>query len=97
MVNNKKVKKKRKVEKWKTQQERINEVNTIKSKLQNLGLSNQIDGIKEFYQVCQDYIDNDHAWTGKIKLNGFKRIIQCSLSRRQTTSCNINLKYDENV
>lgn len=97
MVNNKKVKKKRKVEKWKTQSERINEVNTIKNKLQKLGLSDQVAGIKDFFDICQQYIEEDHAWNGKIKLNGYKRILQGSLARRKSTACSINLKYDENI
>ena len=89
--------KKDKQEKFKDKNDRFNEVNEIKDKLQGLGLSPEIEGIKEFYKYCEDYIEKDIPWSGKIKLLGTKRILEAILPRRKLTKVSVNLKYDESV
>ena len=94
MTNKKKNKDKNK---FKTKEDRVNEVNEIKDKLQNLGLSHKIEGIEQFYKYCDDYIEKDIPWSGKIKLTGTKRILEAILPRRKLTKLAISLKYDESV
>ena len=55
----KKKDKKEKKDKFKSKEEKIIEINLAKDKLQNLGLSTEIQGISEFYEICNDYINKD--------------------------------------
>ena len=66
----KKKNKKEKVDKFKTKEERQNQVSEIKDKLQGLGLSKEMNGIDEFYKYCDIYIEEGIPWSGKIKLFG---------------------------
>ena len=89
--------KKDKSDKFKSKEEKIIEINVAKDKLQNLGLSTEIEGIRQFYQICDDYINKDFPWSGEIKLNGTKRILQSILPNKKINKISLNLKYDENV
>lgn len=91
-----KVKKKQKVT-IKTLEERQNEINTIKNKLSSLGLSEEFKSIKLFYKECEKYVENGYGWSGKIKLNGLKRVLEYRLTTRKNLECSITLKYDETV
>ena len=90
-------KKKEKKENLKTIEERISEIIEIKKKLSEIGLTDQIEGIKEFYKYCNDFVKYNYSWTGKIKLYGTKRILEATLPRTKNIKCMINLKYDENI
>ena len=94
---NKKKDKKEKKDKFKSKEEKIIEINVAKDKLQNLGLSTEIQGISEFYEICNDYINKDFSWSGEIKLNGTKRILQAILPNKKINKVSLNLKYDENI
>ena len=98
MTNKKKRgKKKNKEKKYKSKDDRIKQIDLIKSKLSGLGLSNQFDGIKKLYKECDLYVETGNSWNGLIKLNGLKRIMDVILTNRKDGECSIILKYDENV
>jgi hypothetical protein len=84
-------------DKIKNRDERFKEVMIIRDKLTNLGLSSEIEGIKDFYEKCREYVNSGYSWSGKIKLLGTKRILQGNLTLRKNIECSINLKYDESV
>jgi hypothetical protein len=84
-------------DKLKTREERFSEVMKMREKLTNLGLSSEIEGIREFYDQCKEYVNQGYSWTGKIKLLGIKRILHANLTIRKNIECSINLKYDNNV
>lgn len=92
-MSNKKVREK----KLKTKEERMSEINPIKAKLDELGLSLEFEGIKQFHQIINEYVENGISWSGVIKLNGLKRVLEASLPMRHHVKCTVNLKYDENV
>lgn len=81
----------------KSKEERVLQVLDIRKKLNNLGLSNQIDGINEFNNICKDYVNLGYSWSGKIKLHGTKRILCGRLPMKKNIDCFIELKYDKNV
>ena len=72
-------------------------VEVAKKKIENLGLSSEVEGIKQFYNVCNDYIKSGEHYSGKIKLNGFKRILEYTLPQTYQTDIGLILKYDKNV
>ena len=87
----------KKVKKFKTKEMREQQIAEIKSKLSELGLSQEFSGIKEFYEIAEKYINEGVSWSGSIKLHGTKRILEARLPMREHIKCSVNLKYDENV
>jgi ppGpp synthetase/RelA/SpoT-type nucleotidyltranferase len=101
MVNNRKnkskPKRKNKTQTIKTLTDRINEIKTIKEKLNSLGLSSEFEPIKLFYKECNKYVRDGYGITGSTKLTGLKRILEYKLTTRRNIECSITLKYDENI
>ena len=93
----KKEKKAKKEKNIKTIDDRKTEINTIKDKILNLGLSIEFEPIKLFYEECNKYIEEGIGRSGSVKLNGLKRILEYRLTTRKNLECLITLKYDENV
>jgi thymidylate synthase ThyX len=86
-----------KEKKLKDEPARIKAVEAAKSKIQSLGLSPEIDGIKEFYDKCDEYINSGEHYSGKINLNGFKRVLEYILPTNYQTDIGLVLKYDKNI
>jgi hypothetical protein len=63
-----------------TEQERLNEVEPALTKLLELGIPEDIPGVKRFYEVIEDYINTGTSFTGIIKVPELKREFQCLLS-----------------
>jgi len=82
---------------FKSKEDRVLQVLNIRKKLNNLGLSSQIDGIAKFNNICKDYVNLGYSWSGKIKLHGTKRILCGRLPMKKNIDCFIELKYDKNV
>ena len=90
-------KKTKKVKLEKTKEIRIKEINIIKEKIENLGLSNSNENINELYNIFENYIETGQSESGIIKLLGLKREIHYILSNRQHIENSVNLKYNENI
>ena len=88
---------KNKKDKFKTKEEREKEVIRMKEELNKLGLSDEIEGIEEFNKYCNEYVEKDISWSGKIKLRGTKRILEGILPRKKIVKGTLILRYDENV
>lgn len=73
------------------------EVLDIIGKINALGLSTEIEGVKLFYQKCNQFINDSFGQSGKIKLTGYKREIVFNLPQRKDTPINVNLRYDETI
>ena len=82
--------KKDKKDKFKNREEREEE-------LGKLGLSEEIEGISEFNKYCKEYVEKDISWSGKIKLNGTKRILEAILPRKKIVKGILILRYDETI
>ena len=85
------------MEKYKNKKERSLQIREIIQEISNLGLSPQYPGIKQFYEICRNYINNDISESGKIKIKGTKRILEYVLTRRKNIDCKVCLKYREDV
>ncbi len=96
-MSTKKKNKKTKIKELKNKSDRVMEIVKNKTKLRDLGLSEEHNGIEEFYNHCKIYVNDGISWSGKIKLHGLKRVLEASLPIRKNTSCSMVLKYDSNV
>tara|TARA_B110000858_G_C17784583_1_gene466499 strand:+ start:201 stop:494 length:294 start_codon:yes stop_codon:yes gene_type:complete len=83
--------------KLKNMADRIQSVTVAKEKLNSIGLSPEIEGIKAFYEICDEYINSGINKTGSIKLYGFKRILEYILPENYHTDVSVLLKYDKSV
>ena len=65
----------KKAKELKSEMERKEEMNTIKEKLTSLGLSEEMEGIDEFYERALEFERTGESWSGKIKITGQNRIL----------------------
>ena len=72
-------------------------VEFAKKKIEELGLSPEVEGIKQFYDVCDEYVNTGEHYSGKIELNGFKRVLEYILPQTYQTDIGLVLKYDKNI
>ena len=56
-----------------------------------------MEGIKEFYKLFEEFKETGESRDGKIKLIGFKRILNYILTNTVGKKCLVNLSYDERV
>ena len=96
----KKTKKKllnKKTKSLKTKEIRMAEINKVKNQLRNIGFSTSNPDIQEAYKIMDDYVEYGSAYTGKIKINGFQRVLEMILSNRSHIQSTICLKHNEHV
>ena len=86
-----------KEKKLKDEPARIKAVEVDKKKIEELGLSPEVEGIKQFYDVCDEYVNTGEHYSGKIELNGFKRVLEYILPQTYQTDIGLVLKYDKNI
>lgn len=93
----KKSRNQKKEKQFKTREMRKEEIYIVKKKIEELGLSEQMEGIKEFYKLFEEFKETGESRDGKIKLIGFKRILNYILTNTVGKKCLVNLSYDERV
>ena len=81
----------------KTKETRLQEITKVKNQLRSIGFSTSNPDIQEAYKIMDDYVDFGSAFTGKVKINGFKRVLEMILSNRAHIQSTICLKHNENV
>lgn len=96
-MSNKKKRNRRKNENIKTKEDRLSEVNEMKLNLSNHGITDKIENIKLFYEYCDNFVNDNVSWSGKLKLPGLKRILDGVLTTKKTNKSSIVLKYDDSV
>jgi len=87
----------KKIKEIKNEKERKREIDTIKSKLMDFGLNENIKGIDIFYKRAEDFIRTGVSWSGKIKIPGTKRILDAILTSNKLKESTTILLYDKNV
>ena len=90
-------KKNKKIKKLKTLEKRRLEIENVKKQLSDIGFSESNPDVQYAYKIFDEYINYGSAYTGKIKINGFKRILDIILSNRSHIQTVVCLKYDEYV
>jgi hypothetical protein len=93
----KKPKRVKKVIPLKTQEEREKEINDIKLEISMVGLGPEIPGIKEAYEMFDQYINDGLYNEGKIKLEGTKRVLLFVLFSKTMSKCTAMLQYNPDV
>ncbi len=93
----KKPKRIKKIIPLKTQEEREKEINDIKLEISVIGLGPEIPGIKEAYEIFDQYINDGLYNEGKIKLEGTKRILLFILFSKTTQKCTAMLQYNPDI
>ena len=92
--NRKKIKK---TKEFKTELERKREMDRIKNKLSQFGLSEEFEGIKTFYQEADKFINTGEAWSGKIPIKGCQRVLFIIFTPNKLKESTAALLYDKNV
>lgn len=77
-----------------TATQRQTECTQITTQLQELGLSPEITGIRDFHAIMQRFVHEGLSCSGEIKLPGLKRVLCYVLSTRCHVACTVNLRYD---
>ena len=81
----------------KSYQERYNEIEKIKSKLDELGLSEEHPGIDVFISLTQKYIETGEGGTGKIELPGLQRVLNYILTNTKNKKNSVSLEYNKHT
>lgn len=81
----------------KSEEERREEMNTIKEKLTSLGLSPEMEGIDEFYERAALFEREGESWSGKIKVTGQNRILDIIFTPNKHKDSLASLLYSKGV
>lgn len=93
----KKNRKDKKPTELKTMDERKMEIMEVIKQINELGFSTSVEGVKNFYELCRQYINTGEGMSGKIKLEGYKREIEYILPTRKQSMVKVNLAYNKDV
>ena len=86
-----------KKENIKSQQQKQEEIVTINAQIRDIGFPDSDENIIKFNNIVKDYLENGIAWSGKIPLTGYQRVMHVILSNRKNVTNSVMLKYDKNV
>jgi len=87
----------KKQKQYKTRELRQEEIQEIKNKIQQLGLTEEMSYIKDFYNILNNFVETGEGQDGKIKLTGLKRILNYILTNTLAKKCLIKLEFDDNI
>lgn len=76
----------------KTIEYRLNEVIQIRHKLIELGLNENIEGIKEFNKKLSDWVKDGNFWEGRMPIKGAKKMAIMRLASKQNQKIEIILR-----
>lgn len=82
---------------FKTEEERKIEIMEVIKQINDIGFSTAVEGIKEFYGICNNYIKTGEGKSGKIKLEGFKREINYILPTKKQNMVKVALNYNKDL
>ena len=74
-------------------EERINEINEIKSKISLMGLTDDLGRITDIFDIMDKYIETGQSLTGSIKLEGYSRILDYIFPAKKNIKLTINIRY----
>lgn len=81
----------------KTKEFRFQEIAKVKNQLKQIGFSEVNPDIMEIFRIFNDYIEYGTSFTGKIKINGFQRVLNIILSNRSHIQSTICLEFNKEV
>lgn len=77
--------------------QREQEAENIKQQINSLGLGDGNVDVKTFFTELDNFVTSGVSWSGKIKLNGYTRIIDATLSMNPNITSKVGLLYDKDV
>jgi len=89
--------KKHKLSKLKTLEERMKEVDEVKENLERFGFLDDMEEIELLYSKLDDYVKKSKKWIGRIPLTGMGRIIYVNLSNKKKKPSVVLMKNDPSV
>lgn len=79
----------------KSQAQREQEIDKIMTNLLDIGFPIEI--LQPFIKLCKIFVETGEGCSGKIKMNGFERILEYTLSKQPHIESRVVLKYDKNI
>jgi len=76
---------------------RASEVQLLMQQVLELGIPLDHDGFQEFIAIAKAFETHAHSPSGKIKLNGFKRILSYKFSNQPHITSTITLIHSAHV
>lgn len=76
----------------KTQEKRQEEIDNILLKLNELGISDNYDGINKFKEMCYDYIKTGQSYSGYIKIKDINYKLNYLFSNQNNIQNYISIK-----
>ena len=77
--------------------QREQETENIKQQINSLGLGEGNIDVKTFFTELDNFVASGVSWSGKIKLHGYTRIIDATLSMNPNITSKVGLIYDKDV
>ena len=90
-------KKKHKLSKLKTLEERMKEVNEVKENLEKYGFLDDMEEIELLYSKLDDYVKKSKKWIGWIPLTGMGRTIFVNLRTLKKKPSVVLMKNDPSI
>ena len=81
----------------KSQEQKQEEIVTINAQIKDIGFPDTDENIMKFNEIVKEYLENGIAWSGKIPLKGYQRVMHVILSNKKNVTNSVMLKYDKNV
>ena len=78
-------------------QQKQEEIDNINNQIKEIGFPDTDENIVKFNKIVEEYLENDVAWSGKIPLSGYQRVMHVILSNKKNITNSVVLKYDKNV
>jgi len=75
------------------EEERIAEINEIKSKIALMGLTDDLGRITDIFDIMDKYIETGQSLTGSIRLEGYYRILDYIFPSKKNIKLMINIRY----
>ncbi len=80
-----------------TKEERLNQINQLKMKLEMVGVSQITNNIDEIKTAFNNFVEDGTEFNDKIKLHGAKYILDMKLMNNNKKTAEIFLKYNETI
>ena len=81
----------------KNRDERERDINKIKIQLSMVNMGTEIPGIKKAFEVFDKYIEDGLYVDGKIKLEGYKRLLRYRLFEKAGLECATMLEFNPDI
>ena len=81
----------------KSQEQKKEEIVTINAQIKDIGFPDTDENIMKFNEIVKEYLEKGIAWSGKIPLIGYQRVMHVILSNKKNVTNSVMLKYDKNV